>query len=148
MSIDWICFRKSSRLDEDVLELLEDVLLVSSVEELSPLSDGGGPGGGPPAPCVPPGPLANVCSKTEESSLAWSEVRVPASTCDWMRSEIFDCISLGDGGVVEEVLEERSLCSVESILVRAEVSASPSDELMLPELSIDCNVRIAGDCWV
>ncbi len=87
-------------------------------------------GGGPPAPPGPPGPPFGIAlANTLFSSLAWSLVSAPLSTCDWIRSLIFDCISSGDGGLPPPA--GRWPFIAVSMASRAALSASLSAELIL-----------------
>ena len=120
--------------EDDVLEVVS--LLLSSA------------GGGPPAP---PGPPEKALAKTFFSSLAWSAVSLPLSTSLWMRSSIFDCISLGEGGVLELVVDDElllPLCSAESMSSSADDSAVWSVALTLPaetSLASSCLSRSSGE---
>jgi len=108
--------------EEVVVELVvEDESVVDDVESVPSL---GGGGGGPSVP------WANADWKTPFSSVAWALVSLPEDTSFWIRSSIFDCMSVGDW-VVLLLLDWLDLIA-ESISVNAEDSADWSDEEMVP----------------
>ncbi|CCE04795.1 hypothetical protein BRAS3843_1150013 [Bradyrhizobium sp. STM 3843] len=84
-----------SVLDDEDEDAVESVLELLPVEELSLVW----------ALAAPPGPPENVLANTFFNSLAWSEVSLPAETSLSIRLSILDCMSCGDGGVLELALE-------------------------------------------
>ena len=114
-------FFKRSAISESVLDDDEDdedvevVLELLPVEELSLVC------------AAPPGPPENVLANTVFSSLAWSEVSLPLDTSLSIRLSILDCMSCGDGGVLELELDAELLAP----LFNAESMSSSAEDKAL-----------------
>jgi hypothetical protein len=121
--------------------LVEDVLL----EDVP--ADGGGPGGGPPAPCGPPwppGPPEKAFAKTFCSSVAWALVNVPLLTSLEIRLLILVLMEPGEGGWpfddwLDDWLLDWPLVNAELMSVSAVDKALWSLELIVPADTSDCS---------